>query len=290
MVMMFLKVVMTLAPGGLEEGEGVEFTDEPPWELGRAPGFGPELQDRSISRKHARVDYDPSTERWWIENISGHNGLFVDGSEVAPGRRHLLPEEMCHLQLGSVIFELKWLQETRPFTSALVPPDRASHGRVTKPVEATEEFSSLSVVPEPAESSEGAAWFELSRDGDCCTVHCKGRLLTMKPSCALALYALCTKPGEVMHSWDVLDVMGGEYDLAQAISGVRRELRDLLELGWLTRDEIMGELLRASAQWQREDLIALDDSGLLRKFLMSRRGHGYVLMLGAEKISLQDEG
>lgn len=286
MLMMFLKVVMTLAPGGLEEGEGFEFTGEPPWELGRAPGFGPELLDRSISRKHARITFDDQQERWWIENISGHNGIFVDGEEVAPGSRHVLPDELCHLQLGSVIFELKWLQETRPFTSALVPPGKA-HGSQTPHAEPTEEFSSLTTT---SAAEEQLPWFELSRDGDCCTVHCKGRLLTMKPSCALALYALCTKPGEVMHSWDVLDVMGGEYDLAQAISGVRRELRDLLELGWLTRAELIDAILGAGAQWHREELLELDDAGLLRKFLMSRRGHGYVLMMSSEKISLHDEG
>ncbi len=280
MSIMFLRVLMTLAPGGLEEGEGFEFSGDAPWVLGRAPGFGPELKDRSISRKHGEV-VQRDDGQWVISNVSGHNGMFVDGQEVEPGESCILPGEVCHLQLGSVVFELKWLQETRPFTHVLGYGSALAVSKV--------------VQPEPEEQTMEAddyegAWFELNRDGDCCTVHLKGRLLTMKPSCALVLYALCKYPGEVVHGWDILDEMGGEYDLPQAISGLRRHLREAVEMGWLSRAELERAITTASMQVKPQELKALDLGSLMRKFIMSRRGHGYALMVQKENIALSEDG
>lgn len=286
MTMIFLKVLWTNEPGGLEEGEGFEFTGDPPWELGRAPHYGPELKDRSISRRHAVISLSPHARRWRIENVSRHNGVFVDGDEVIAGEAADLPDEVCHVQLGSVVFELKWLEETRPFTQAIDPARAQAMMLAADP----SEEHTLEAITEANPGSAGSPMFSLTRDGDCCAVHCKGKLLSLKPSCALAFYSLCKQPGEVVHGWDMLDEMGGEYDLPQAISGVRRELRGLMKAGWLTRKEIIMAINSTSALHQDDELQALDEAALLRRFLISRRGHGYALMLPQEKISLNDEG
>lgn len=272
MAMVFLRVVLGSGLGGIEEGEGFELVGEPPWELGRAPHQGPSLEDRSISRRHARL-LNEQGDRWYVENISRHNGVFVDGEEIVPGERLEIGPEQFHLQLGSVVFEVRWLEETLPFRQVLRSPEQRRAGEVKEVGE-----------------QEGGALFTLSRDGDCCVVRCKGKLLALKPSCALAFYALCERAGEVVHGWDILDVMGGEFDLPQAISGVRRELREVMESGWLTRQEVIEGILQMRALEDDEELGDLDDGALIRRFILSRRGHGYALMLPGEKIALIDEG
>ena len=281
--MMWLRVMIALEPGGLEEGRGFEFGGELPWVLGRMPPHAPSLEDPSISRRHAVISLTP--RGFLIENVSGHNGMFIDGTEILPGQDALLPDETCHVQLGSVVFELKWLEETRPFTQAL--PPHAENEALAAAWSPTSP-ALRAVLPEPKEAPKPL--FALTRDGDCCTVQCKGRLVALKPSCALALYALCTRPGQVVHSWDMLDEMGGEYDLAQAVSGLRREVRELIQVGWLARHELAALISRTSAHPSLDELMAMEDAALVRRLVLSRRGHGYALMVPEIEVDLSSEG
>lgn len=227
-----------------------------PWIFGRSSSANVRLDDRSVSREHARVEVDEEAGSWFIENLSRNNGVFIDKLDVPPGGSQQIPNTTARLQLGKVLLEIEWLQATRPHTSLLED------------------------LEDP--------FLQVSRDGDCCTVHCKGKLLSLKPSSALALYALSANPGEVVHTWDIQEVMGERYDLPQAISGIRRALRELLDQGWITREELIQYILETRAT--ADDLLDTSDAELVRKLVFARRGHGYALAIPRARITTEDAG
>ncbi len=230
--------------------------------IGRGPEADLRLDDRSVSRAHARLAW--RGDAWVVENVSAHNGLFLDQQPIAPGEQRLLPRE-AHLQVGAVLLEIHALEGTLPFHDPLPTP------------------------PAPPRAQD-LPFLDLLRDGDSCAVRCKGRFVAMKPSCALVLFALASSPGQVVHDWDLQEITGQSYDLPQAISGIRRAFRHLLDEGWVTPQEICDHILAVSTGPHTSDLSDLDASQLLRRFVMARRGHGYILMLPERAVRADEAG
>ena len=228
-----------------------------PWTVGRAPTSCVALPDPSVSREHALIER--VGRAWHLSNVSSNNGLYLDGEPIAPGQRVALKDtSQAHVQVGKLMLRLEWLQQTQPHTQPVELPTREPLLRVV-------------------------------RDGDCCVVYCKGKRVDLKPSSALALYALGQRPGQIMHTWDILDTIDRELDLPQAISGARRALRALLERGELTQEEVIEAILATSTQQERAALLAQDHAALVRLLVFSRRGHGYGLALPADQIEAATE-
>ncbi|GAB4324315.1 MAG: hypothetical protein Kow0010_06140 [Dehalococcoidia bacterium] len=67
--------------------------------IGRAPGSGIEIDDRSIARRHARLTVDSG--RLLIEDLGSANGTFVDGHRIPPNTPSLVTGSQS-LRLGEV--------------------------------------------------------------------------------------------------------------------------------------------------------------------------------------------
>jgi hypothetical protein len=93
-----------------------------------------------------------------------------------------------------------------------------------------------------------------------------------------------------LHSWDLQELMGVDCNLPQALSGVRRAFRDLLAEGWLTPHELRALIARASGGQHLRRLEEMDDAALTRHFVMTRRGHGAILMAPPEAVLTEEEG
>lgn len=221
--------------------------------MGRAPDVDLVLADPTVSRRHLR--FEPKSDGWSVHNISKANGVFVDGAAVPVGQSAPLPEGAT-LQIGGVVLAVSTLEETVPVNRPLSAP------------------------------KDDAPLLQIRRDGDACTVHCRGRLVPMPPVAALVLYALARSPATVVHEWDIQTAIGRDCNLPQAISAVRRALKDLIAHGVLTADE----LARLTAEAHVEAVPEADLSALARQVVRARRKHGYALMLPADSVATQDAG
>lgn len=67
--------------------------------IGRAAGSGIEIDDRSISRRHARLTVDSG--RLLIEDLGSANGTYIDGHRIPPNTPSLVTGEQS-LRLGDV--------------------------------------------------------------------------------------------------------------------------------------------------------------------------------------------
>lgn len=266
-----LHLTLLKAPSASSEliGKTYSPTTQPPWSIGRAVQADVVISDSSVSRSHARIEQHQ--QRWCIVNTSSNNGLYLNATPIAPGQSAWLStQQTAHLQVGKVLLRLDWSNATEPYNEPLELPAQLS-----------DPLSYASATQDP--------FLRIARDGDCCVVYCKGKRVDLKPSSALALYALGQRPGQIIHTWDILDIVARELDLTQAISGARRGIKELLAQGELSRDELEGAILATSAHIKREQLQDIDDAALIRHLIFSRRGHGYGLALPAEWIETSSE-
>lgn len=77
-----------------DQGQRVTLSDSAI--IGRMPGCDVQLDDPSVSRRHARISKDP--RGWLIEDLGSTNGITVDGTSV--DREYLTGGE--RLELGNV--------------------------------------------------------------------------------------------------------------------------------------------------------------------------------------------
>lgn len=266
-----LHLTIIKAPNTLSEaiGKTSSPTTPPPWIIGRSPQAELMISDASVSREHARIEQ--RQQRWCIINTSSNNGLYLNAAPIAPGERAWLStQQTTHLQVGKVLLRLDWSNATEPYNEPIELPTQA----LPSPISST-------TTQEP--------FLRIARDGDCCVVYCKGKRVDLKPSSALALYALGQRPGEIIHTWDILDIVARELDLTQAISGARRSIKELLALGEITRQELIDAILATSAHIKLDELKDIDDAALIRHLIFSRRGHGYGLALPGAWIETSTE-
>lgn len=252
-VMMELQLSIRRASADSGLTPGPAFVVALPATMGRSPDVDLVLVDRTVSRRHARFALTGAD--WSVTNISTGNGVFVDGQAVAAGESAPIGPG-TELQIGGVVLAVTALEETVPVTEPLSPLN-----------------------------ADGPL-LQIRRDGDACTVHCRGRLVSMPPIAALVLYALARSPAKVVHEWDIQSAIGRDCNLPQAISAVRRALKDLIEHGVLSADE----LARLTAEAHVEAVPDADLSALARQVVRARRKHGYALMLPPDSVTTQDAG
>lgn len=257
-----LTIIKSHEGSTLQQGWVCSPQQEAPWTLGRGLDNALVVPDPSVSRRHASLSLE--RDRWRLSNISSNNGLYLDGKPILPGQwLELKPTQSAHIQVGKLLLRLDWLRATQPYTEPLALPDVPS-----------------AAAPQEVEPIIPTTLLKIVRDGDCCVAYCKGKRIALKPSSALALYALGQRPGQIVHTWDILDIIDRQIDLPQAISGARRSIKALIEQGELGRAEVIEAILETSALTQREQLEQLDNGELTRHLIFSRRGHGYGLAIG----------
>jgi pSer/pThr/pTyr-binding forkhead associated (FHA) protein len=98
--------------------------------VGRGPECDIVLSEPTVSRMHARFRQEPHTGVWSVTDLESHNGTYVEGVLIVPGRPAPLFRNAT-LRLGSV--EVRFLQ-AEAFTQyvrahSLPPPVRLTPGR-----------------------------------------------------------------------------------------------------------------------------------------------------------------
>ena len=90
--------------------------------LGRSPDCDLRLRDRSVSRRHARVEHEGG--RWFLVDLGSRNGLRVEGRRVE--RCEL--SDFCEVVLGEL--PLRFRADPEPATPPpAAPAKRARSGR-----------------------------------------------------------------------------------------------------------------------------------------------------------------
>lgn len=76
---MIAEVAMLLVVEGASPGKRI-FIDQPELTFGRDPGSGLVIEDRRVSRRHARIWLEG--DRYYLEDLNSKNGTFVNGQEL----------------------------------------------------------------------------------------------------------------------------------------------------------------------------------------------------------------
>jgi hypothetical protein len=247
--MQWLLRVLHVADTTLPTGTTFVLTDEAL--LGRSPDASIRVDHASVSRHHLRwcTLGDDTIE---LTNLSRSSAVFLDGSPLSPGQTQRGPAP-ARLQLGAVLFEIEPLAATEPYAQRL--------------------------DPSPGDAAPHEALFEVIQDGDAFAIRCRGRFVDLPPTACRLFARLARQSSIVVHHWDLQDAVGPGGNLAQLSTLVRRGLRDLIDAGVVEPAELR-ELIRASSGSGRmEDLDDNDTDALLRRLILSRRGHGYVLCM-----------
>ncbi len=97
--------------------------------VGRSPECDIVLSEPTVSRMHARFQPEPHTGVWCVTDLESHNGTYVEGVLIVPGRSAPLFRR-ASLRLGNV--EVLFLQacafEQYVRSCALPPPARLTRG------------------------------------------------------------------------------------------------------------------------------------------------------------------
>jgi pSer/pThr/pTyr-binding forkhead associated (FHA) protein len=97
-------------------GAGRQHRIDGPLEIGREPHMPLHLDDRQVSRRHARVT--PADGHAWVEDLGSSNGTFVNDQpihmprEIVPGDR---------IRMGLTVVELRTAQQVVERPSAVNP-------------------------------------------------------------------------------------------------------------------------------------------------------------------------
>nr|WP_240807296.1 FHA domain-containing protein [Polyangium spumosum] len=259
------RVLRVVGPGRLREGEVVDLPEG--GVIGREPGVEIRLDHPSVSRRHARITAGPRgalVPPLRIENLSTSSGLFLDGAPLEPGGARGFGEG-SRLQIGAVLLEVLGPAETEPFCSPI-------------PLEGA-----------PGEAAASPA-FVITRDGDACVVQFAGRYLDLQAAAARAFAALAASPSQVVHVWDIQEAVGSAGVVAPLVTAIRHAVRRLLDDGALDEALLRGLIARSGSGERLASLESLDRDALLRRLVLSRRGHGYVLCLPPDAVRIIDAG
>jgi len=251
------------APTGSQLAVGRAFVVASEAVVGRGVEADIRLDDITVSRRHVRF-YRVSGELH-MEILAHRNGTFLDGASISHGSNAKISHDAHVLQLGGALLDLYPMANTEPVLDPLTLRTNAS-------------------------PNASAPFLEISADGDQCTVRCRGRFLDVHAGAAKALKALCETPGTIVHEWDIQDAVGGSCNVQQLVSTIRKAFRLLIETGHLSDDELRCFIRRVSSGERVAQLDTLDTASLLRRFVLSRRGHGYLICLEPSDVQIVEAG
>jgi hypothetical protein len=275
---------------------GTAFLVAPGAVLGRGPDATVRIEHTTISRHHLRwklaagphllpvttaapsvAATAPDIE---LENASSRSVVFVDGVAIAPQASYRGPTPK-RLQLGAVLFSVTEVPATEAFDERIEVAEAQ--------LASTGAPNTTSPAPDAGSSSgERSPLFEITRDGDARAIRCRGRFVDLPPAACRLFARLAEESATVVHRWDLQEVVGPAGNLAQLATTVRQGIRSLLDAGVLDLDELRALIRRASGSGRIEDLGLLDADALLRRLVLSRRGHGYVLCIPPDRIAFTE--
>lgn len=236
--------------------------------VGRSPEADLRVDEPTVSRRHAELHTEGGAFLE-VRAISRGSATFVNEEPLEAGEVQRLVHFPALLQVGGVLLQIAPQRRTEPWLEALavggpLPGQQAARGDVPL--------------------------LHISRDGDACAVRVLGRHLEIPGAAARVLWELGRNAGRVVHQWELQDAAGAEANLPQLVSVTRRALRRLVEKDVLQRTQVEA-LMRRAAEGERLEALGEESlEALMRKLILSRRRHGYVLCLPPEVVLCEELG
>lgn len=229
--------------------------------IGRDASADFRLNDSTVSRRHIRLTVAGDTIE--LENLSSKGAAFVDETRLGPGETTQVTSESFHLQVGRVLLRVESGASTAAFDER------------------------MSLIAPPAVKAALAGPLVTCRwDAGRCHILVNGRLIEMFPAAAQLFAALCETPGRPVHHMDLQESVGPNTNLEQQISYARKAWRELIDVGLVDADLIRDRVKRLSTNTTKID--TLDTAGLMRRFIASQRGFGYVVFLEMSDVLIDD--
>lgn len=266
--------------------------------IGRALDCDVHFTDPSVSRLHLRIDLE--LDRMAITNLSRRSVSVVDGRMLEAGQRYETRYRAFPIIVGSVECAVDVSFETEepawlPFASELTR-DQHLHSKETldipglnSPPHAFDRDGRI--VNEPAISPtryQGVAplepFLQVIEGRAAAAVSVRGNWLELPRMTALALSALAKQAGLPVAEETIERASGSESMVTKHVSMIRSAVRELIEDGKLSREDIYRQILGFPGFTQQE-LEPLSLEALMRKLILSRRGFGYILHVRADEVT-----
>lgn len=274
--------------------------EKSPAVIGRATDCDIQLLDPTVSRLHVRIDLE--RDRIALTSLSRRSITVVDGRRLEAGQRFESRYRPISLIFGTVECELEVSFETEEPAWKSIAAELTADGAIINDrtldipglnAPANDAFDGRVVNeetnrPRNTEPSPPAQPFMHVIDGRAAAaVSVRGKWLELPRMTALALSALCKQPGLPVAEEIIERASGSESMVTKHVSMIRSAIRELIESGDLEVDEIYRQL-DGFPGFSREELEALSLEELMRKFILSRRGFGYILHVRAEEVLIEE--
>lgn len=297
-VTIIVKSVRTGSP--LEVGTELRI-EKSPAVIGRATDCDIQLLDPTVSRLHLRVDLE--RDRIALTSLSRRSITVVDGRRLEAGQRFESRYRPISLIFGTVECALEVSFETEEPAWKSIAAELTADGAILN--ERTLDIPGLNAPshdddfdgrvvndetggPAATPPATPAQPFMHVIDGRAAAaVSVRGTWLELPRMTALALSALCKQPGLPIAEEIIERASGSESMVTKHVSMIRSAVRELIEAGDLDVEDIYHQLVAFPA-FEREDLEALSLEELMRKFILSRRGFGYILHVRADDVLIEE--
>jgi hypothetical protein len=268
------------------EGRTVELPKNP-CIAGRSTDCDVVFKDRTVSRIHIRIDRSP--ERLSITNLSQKSPTIVDGSTLSPGERFESSYRNFRVILGTVQLKLEcdeeFINEDPDFSEEMtLDTDIAL---VNETLDLPEIRSVAAAQDRKHARDEGPAFIQVVESRAACTISIRGQWLDLPRMTGLALGCLCKNAGVPVAEEVIERAADSESMVTKHVSLARSAIREMIERGSLDVEEIYRQM-RAFPDFRDEDIEAWDLNTLMRKFIASRRGFGYILYTRPEDVLVKE--
>lgn len=266
--------------------------------VGRAVDCEVQVLDPSISRLHLRIDLEE--DRIALTSLSRRSLTIIDGRRIEAGQRFETRYRPLSIILGTVEFNLTVSFETDEpgwidFASELTREEYLHAketldipGLTTPPLDYRSDTRVVTTTHWEEDAPEDQEPFLKVVEGRAAAaVSVRGNWLELPRMTALALAALAHSAGRPVPEEVIEKASGSDSMVTKHISVIRSVIRDLIERGELSRDDITSQITSFPG-FVEDDLRLLSLEELMRKFVLSRRGFGYILHVRAEDVVIEE--
>ena len=265
--------------------------------VGRAVDCEIQLLDPSISRLHLRIDLED--DRIALSSLSRRSITIVDGRKIEAGQRFETRYRPFSIILGSVELRLEVSFETEEpgwvaFAAELTREEFLQGketldvpGLTTPPLDYRSDTRVVASDFDDVDTDEQEPFLKVVEGRAAAAVSVRGNWLELPRMTALALAALAQSAGRPVPEEVIERASGSESMVTKHVSVIRSVIRELLERGELSRDDITAQIASFPG-FDENDLRLLTLEELMRKFVLSRRGFGYILHVRPEDVVVEE--